>query len=121
MKKQCTAIGFALFMVFAFPPVTGEDAALTNEDIVRLSQAGLGAEVIIREIKASAAKFDTSVEQLLELKGADVEDSVIAAMVNKGAAAPLTNPAASTAPAPAAAPEIPRRQHAHRAAVSATR
>ena len=87
MKKQCAVISFAVFVVFAFPPVTSEEAALTNEDIVRLSQAGLGAEVIITKIRASATAFDTSVEQLLELKGADVEDSVIAAMVDKGAQA----------------------------------
>ena len=88
IKKQYAVIGLALFVAFAFLPVSGEDAALTNEDIVRLSQAGLGAEVIIIKIKASETNFDTSVEQLLVLKGAGVEDSIIAVMVNPGTAAP---------------------------------
>ena len=122
MKKQCAVISFALLVVFTLTPVTGEEEALTNEDIVRLSQAGLGAEVIITKIRASAAAFDTSVAQLLELKGADVEDSVIAAMVDKGAQAPkaaetpaepeesfiITYPAPGTAaPASGAAPAAP--------------
>ena len=90
MKKQIAVIGLALFVVFAASFAPGDDAALTNEDIVRLTQAGLGAEVISAKIQASATDFDTSVEQLLELKGAGVEDSVLAAMVNKGAAAPAS-------------------------------
>ena len=111
MKKQFTIIGIFLLTV-SVSLVSGDDAALTNEDIVRLSQAGLGAEVIITKIKASATKFDTSVEQLLALKDAGVEDDVIAAMVNAGAATPaatdrdtdsdesfiITYPAQETAP-----------------------
>ena len=113
MKKQIAVIGLALSVVFAASFVPGDDAALTNEDIVRLTQAEMGAEVIIAKIQASATDFDTSVGQLLELKGAGVEDSVLAAMVNKGAAAParaetppdeeesfiITYPAPETVPA----------------------
>ena len=121
MKKQCAVISFALLVVFTLTPVTGEEEALTNEDIVRLSQAGLGAEVIITKIRASATAFDTSVAQLLELKGADVEDSVIAVMVDKGAQAAkaagtpaeseesfiITYPAPGTAPTPPPATTAP--------------
>ena len=113
MKKQIAVIGLALSVVFAASFVPGDDAALTNEDIVRLTQAEMGTEVIIAKIQASTTDFDTSVEQLLELKGAGVEDSVLAAMVNKGAAAParaetppdeeesfiITYPAPETVPA----------------------
>ena len=104
MKKQIAVIGLAFFVVFAASFVPGDDAALTNEDIVRLTQAEMGAEVIIAKIQASATDFDTSVEQLLELKGAGVEDSVLAAMVNKGAAAPAS-PTDTAAPAARAAPQ----------------
>ena len=60
MKNQFAVIGFAFLIVVAVSMVSGEDAALTNEDIVRLSGAALGT---------------------------GVEDSVIAAMVTAGAAA----------------------------------
>lgn len=89
MKKQLTIIGLFLLAV-SVSLVSGDDAALTNEDIVSLIRAGLGAEVIIAKIKTSATKFDTSVEELLALKDAGVEDDVIAAMVNAGGAAPAT-------------------------------
>ena len=115
MKKQLVTIGLAFLMVFAASLVSGDDAALTNEDILRLIRAGLGAEVIIAKIRASVTGFDTSVDQLLALKEAGVEDSVLAVMVNKGAAAPastdedsesfiITYPAPETAPAGTAPP-----------------
>ena len=109
MKMQYAAIGFALFVVFAVSSVIGKDTPLTNEDIVRLTQAGLGAEVIITKIRASVAAFDTSVEQLLALKKAGVEDSVITVMVDKGAAAPAVDTASQTAPTttPASSPALP--------------
>lgn len=111
MKIQPTAIGVVLFVIFGVSPVTATDTPLTNEDIVRLTQAELGAEVIITKIRASATAFDTSVEQLLALKKAGVEDSVIAVMIDKGAATPTGGTAAhttsATAPAfPSAMPAV---------------
>ena len=92
MKTQLTAIGFLLLVVSATTPVSGDEMVLTNKDIMRLTQVGLGAEVIITKIKISATAFDTSVEQLVALKEAGVEDSVIAAMVGKGVAADAGKP-----------------------------
>ena len=117
MKKQFTVIGLALFVMFAALSVPGDDAALTNKDIIRLTQAGLGASVLIAKIRASATRFDTSVEQLIALKEADVEDIVIAAMVDKRAAADgqsedsdsfiITYPARESTPASPAGPAAP--------------
>ena len=55
------------------PPRTSEasteTAAITNDDVIGLVQAGLGDEVIIAKIKkASSTNFDTSVAGLKELK-----------------------------------------------------
>ena len=84
MKKQRTALGLVLWILFALSRVFSDEAALNNDDIVRLSNAGLETDVIITKIKASATMFDISVERLLALKEADVEYSVIAAAVDKG-------------------------------------
>ena len=100
MKRQRTALGLVLWILFPVSPVFSDAAPLTNENIVRLSKAGLGAEVIISKIKASATEFDTSVEQSLALKEADVEDSVIADMIDKGGATAETAPASPATPAP---------------------
>ncbi len=54
---------------------------LTNEDIVKMVEAKIGDAVIIGKIKASAAKFDTSTDALIQLKQAGVSDVVLEAMV----------------------------------------
>lgn len=113
MKKQLAAIGFLLLVVSAATPVLGDETVLTNKDILRLTQVGLGAEVIITKIKVSATAFDTSVEQLVALKEAGVEDSVIAAMVGKSAPSDVGKPKEDeesfiiTYPAPETTPASP--------------
>ena len=62
------------------------DASLTNEDVVRLANAGVGDAVIVPKIEASATAFDTSVDALLALSEAGIADDVIAAMVKAGSA-----------------------------------
>ena len=51
MKKQCAAIGLALFVVFAYLLVNGEDAPLTNSPGSsfrdRLSTGGEGPEMVV--------------------------------------------------------------------------
>ena len=64
-----------------------EEEVLTNADIVSLSSAGLSASAIVAKIDATKTDFDTSVEQLVALSQAGVDDSVIEAMINKSKAA----------------------------------
>lgn len=62
------------------PPTTN---FLTNADIVRMSKAGLGEEVIIEVIKHTSGKaFDCSPKALVELKVLGLSDRVIAAMIS---------------------------------------
>lgn len=56
-------------------------SALANKDIRELLKAGLTQEIVIAKIKSSACDFDTSPDELKELKAANVPDSVILAMV----------------------------------------
>jgi hypothetical protein len=56
---------------------------LTNNQIVLMTQAGLGKELIIKKIKESAGKYDVSAQNLIELKKAGVDDSVIETMMEK--------------------------------------
>jgi hypothetical protein len=74
---------------------------LRNADIVRLSQAGLGKELIINKIKTSPCEFDASVDALVELKKAGVDDVIVGVMMekardNKPAAAVQSSTAANT-------------------------
>ena len=97
MARSCRAV--ALAVLIAPIPVGWAVAAegpMTNADVVRLTQAGVGESVIVAMIESSETDFDTGVDSLLELAEADVADAVIAAMV-----------AAGTAPDEAAAPGRP--------------
>jgi hypothetical protein len=57
---------------------------LTNANIVQLTGLGVGDEAIIAKIRASEQVFDTSVQQMIELKRSGVSGSVIAAMIDAG-------------------------------------
>ena len=121
MIKQGVVFGFALFVVFALTPARGDNAALTNEDILRLTRVGLAPAIIVTVIRDSTTDFDTSVDQLVALKEAGVADDVIAAMVGHDPGMPevsgktpdekvgliIRQPGAETAPAGASDPAGP--------------
>lgn len=68
--------------------------ALTVEDIVKMSKAGISEDVIIQKIKKGGQAFDLSPDQMIELKSAGVSDKVVQTMLD---------PTKSDAPAAAAA------------------
>jgi hypothetical protein len=58
---------------------------LTNQDVIDMTTMGLSDDVIIakiRSVSGDGLKFDTSVEELKDLKAAKVSDAVIKVMVN---------------------------------------
>ncbi len=48
---------------------------LTNDTVIALARAGLGAETVVAKIKSSANSFDLSTDQLIKLKQAKVSDA----------------------------------------------
>ncbi len=54
---------------------------LTNDDVLRMLEAGLGAETIIAAIGSNEPDFDVSVDSLIALKAAGVGDDIIRAML----------------------------------------
>ena len=97
MKSPLFLLAGLLSLCLVATPAVGQDAAelLTNDDIVRLSKAGLPASVIVAKITSSRTDFDTSVDALVALSEAEVDAKVLEAMTNAGA------PAAPTADLPA--------------------
>lgn len=77
---------------------------LTNESVVGMSKAGLGAESMVAKIRNSVTKFDLSTDGLVALKRDNVPDPVIAAMLNASSTPLVTSSAAvdSTSPDPSA-------------------
>jgi hypothetical protein len=57
------------------------ESDVDNARIIEMTHKGLGDDVIIARIKASATKFSLSDDDLANLKKAGVSDSVVAAMI----------------------------------------
>jgi hypothetical protein len=67
---------------------------LRNQQIVEMTNAGLGAELIVAKIRSSRVSFDVSVDEMIRLKQMGVEDEVLRVMLETAeavaAAAPPT-------------------------------
>lgn len=86
MKKLSAMLAFALLI----PAMVH---AMTIAEVTRLSQSGVGDEVVLSQIDASKQVFTLTVDDILELKNAGVSDRVITYMINTGkhqAAAPVS-------------------------------
>ena len=55
--------------------------ALTNADVVQMTQAGVGDSVILSTIRSRGGRFDTSPQSIVSLKHAGVSDTVIESML----------------------------------------
>lgn len=104
----------------AAPPAAS--AGLTNQDIVKMVQAGLGEAVLLAAVRsARITLFDLSPDALIALKKEGVSDAVVAAMIDPKAtvapaavaAAPVTSASTSVEPrarieSATASPEVAR-------------
>ena len=64
-----------------------ENSAMTMEDVIALSKANTGDEVIIAQIQAKQAVFALSNQDIINLKNAGVSEPVIEAMIKTDAVA----------------------------------
>lgn len=83
MKRQLARFVIIL-TVFCGAPWANAQDKMSNQDLVDLTKAGLGESIIVAKIVNSATRtnFDTSVDALVMLSAAGVDDRVLAAMVN---------------------------------------
>lgn len=73
-----------LTLTFALVLPTSDAEVLTNDDIQKLTSAGLPPAVIVAKIASSESDFDTSVDALVALATGGVDGSVIEAMTTAG-------------------------------------
>jgi hypothetical protein len=86
LKRVPFALAFLLMVTgfcFAQGPMS---RPLTNSDIVKMADAGIPENVIVRDIEVSGANFVTTPDALIGLKQHHVPDGVLAAMVDSQAA-----------------------------------
>ncbi|MGD0771917.1 MAG: hypothetical protein ABSC05_03755 [Candidatus Solibacter sp.] len=98
----------------AAPKAAPVTPVLTNQDIIKLVKAKLSDDLIIQKIAQSKTRFDTSVDGLVALRDAGVDDRLLAVIMNPASAAaaapaarPAATPSANPPPAPAPASTLP--------------
>ena len=87
---------------------------LTNDDVVAMSKASLGDDIIIAKIQQSNAQFDTSADALIRLKKSGVSKGVMDAMLKQPSSGEASKASAEKAsasnpahgPAPAATHDV---------------
>ena len=58
---------------------------LTNADVIQMQKAGLSEDVILTRIRSGETSFQTSAQDLIQLKDAGVSDPIVNLMVQKSA------------------------------------
>ncbi len=99
MTRRTTFLALAMVAVFVSPAalLAQETKPLTNDDVVKLSKAGLGDDVVIAKInQAPQVDFKLDTDSLIALNQQGVSKAVIEAMLRK-----------ATAPAAAGSPQAP--------------
>jgi hypothetical protein len=83
MKRFIALILPSLCLVIC---VFGQTEILTNSKVIEMSRIGLDKAIILKKINDSQNSFEVSVNDLIDLKKANVADDVIALMLEKGSA-----------------------------------
>ena len=63
------------------------------QDVIQLTQAGIGQDIILRQIKSTRSHYDLSVDQIIALKNLGVKEVVISALLSAPEPAPITTEA----------------------------
>lgn len=64
--------------------------ALTNADLVRMAQSGVGDEVIVQSVRSRGGSFDLRPDAIIALKQSGVSDRVLVEIQKAGEAPPRT-------------------------------
>lgn len=65
-------------------------SGLTNSDLIRMAQSGLGEDVIITSVQTRGGHFDLSPDGMIQLKQSGVSDRVIQAVQQSGSIQPAS-------------------------------
>lgn len=104
-RRACCS--FTLLLVFSLPGLCEETAALTNDSIVMMTNAGLSIDLVIAKIRqAPRVDFKVEVDDLVQLKGARVPEEVIKVMLERSSATRWGQSAAAGAATSGAAPIV---------------
>lgn len=89
--RFCSRLVLALSLLLALVAggALADDAPLTNADVLKMSKADLGNDLIIAKIKQAAmVEFKLDTDDIIDLKGEGVSQEVISAMLDRTTVAP---------------------------------
>jgi hypothetical protein len=93
--RHLVIFAVALLLAFGFAPLAAHaQQTMDNDAVVKLVKSGLGEDLIVQTITASAGHYDISTDAMIALKQAGVTDKELGAMITKN-----TAPAQTAAPA----------------------
>jgi hypothetical protein len=90
------SISAVLFLLIFASAVFAQTETLTNTEIVEMTRAGLGRQIILQKISSADGNFDISAKALIELKKAGVDDEVIQGLIEKNRATPVNGAGGQT-------------------------
>ena len=93
----------------ASPAVLAQDGAMTNDEVITLTKAGLSPSIIVGKIRSGKSNFDLSTDSLIKLKQAGVSDDIVAAMLE----AKSGRTASATGPSMSGDPNDPMAKHSY--------
>ena len=111
--RMLAALAVAALLMAAAVPAQQSAEVLTNQDVLTMTEAGVPPSIVESKIESTATEFDLSVDGLVALSKAGVEEVVLAAMaeaaVNSGppGAGARRAPASRDAEQPTAAADSP--------------
>ena len=103
MMRTIVLLGLMLiaFQISLAQTKSSTDVSLKNEDVIRMTRAGLSSDVILAKLRGSNCKFDTSPSSLVAMKEAGVADDVLMEMVRNPNGQQVKEEEPKAAPTPA--------------------
>ncbi len=94
----------SVFWLILAGAIAWAQTSLTNDSIIKMVKAGLGEDIIVSTVKSQPAKYSTTPDDLIALKGAGVSDKIVGAMIERMASSAAPPAPAGAASASGAAP-----------------
>jgi hypothetical protein len=93
--RKILVVLLLLVVLFVAYPVLRAQKTFNNDSVIKMVQMGFSETMIVDAIDRNPGTYDTSIDALIALKKAGINNNEIQAMMRKE-----TAPAASTTPAP---------------------
>ncbi len=84
VKTILTAVLTVLAITGCSQFVTTSPRSMEVEDIINMTKAGVGSDVIKRQIEVTNSKFRLDADQIIQLKKNGVEDKILEVMIDSG-------------------------------------